>query len=273
MTPEPLRTTPSTAHLPWGPFHNFRTWICLWTCLFICTTCSTPAHSATQQDIQELRTLSSSILINILTYHNPNGTPYDLDAAEAYQGDLQRLLHKTQQLGMPDLIIQTERLRVAIEDLRHLPQSKADVRYVIPPYSLWLPQVIEQQALLNTVLSDLYARQASVSERQKTLHELSWKIERLLLSYQISAFPSLVTPDGVLDAQTLTALDASIQQHLTELSDVPELAQLKKIALHYQSIRLHLLNPATDWGPSAIARYLLGAAKQLDDLAGSIDSL
>ncbi len=247
--------------------------LCLWLHLLIGTLCSANAHSTVQQDIQQLRTLSYSTLVNALMYHNPNGTPYDPGTAEAYQTDLQHLLRKTKQLGVPEAIDQTEQLSAAIADLHHLTQSRANIRNVIPPYSLWLPQVIEQQALLNTLLSDLYARQPPTSEQQKTLHELSQDIERLLLSYQISAFPTLVTHTWVLDEQAVATLDASILQRLEQLSAHPKLnSPLKKLAVRYQPIRRYLLDPATDWAPSAVARYLLNIARQLDSLAGNIDS-
>lgn len=245
--------------------------LCLWLCLFIGTICSAHAHSTSQQDIQELRTLGYSVLVNVLIYHNPNGTPYDLDTAQAYQTDLQLLQLKTKQLSNPQAAAQAERLNAMIADLRHLPQSRAEMREAIPPYSRWLPQVIEQQMQLSTLLSDLYDQQPVISERQRALHELSRDMEQLLLSYQISAFPSLVTHDGVIDAQTLGTLDSNIHQRFAELSDDSELgAQLKKAALLYQSVRRHLLDPATNWSPSTVARHLLMAARRLDSAAGNI---
>lgn len=245
--------------------------LCLWLCLLIGTICSAQAHSTSRQNIQELRTLGYSVLVNVLIYHNPNGTPYDLDTAQAYQTDLQLLQLKTKQLSLSQAAAQAERLNAVIADLRHLPQSTAEVRETIPPYSRWLPQVIEQQTLLNTLLSNLYDQQPVVSEQQRALHELSRDMERLLLSYQISAFPSLVTHGWVLDTQTLGTLDSSIQRRFADLSDDSELgAQLKKASLRYQSIRRHLLDPATNWSPSALARHLLMAARQLDSAAGNI---
>jgi hypothetical protein len=245
---------------------------CFWLCLLIGMICSAQAHSTNQHDIQQIRSLSYSVLVNVLMYYNPNGTPYDLGTAETYQADLQLLLRKTKQLGMPEAAVQAERLSATIADLRHLPQSRADIRDVTPPYSLWLPQVIEQQTLLNALLSDLYERQTATSELQRTLHQMSWDIEQLLLSYQISTFPGLVAQAWILDERTVAALDTSIQTRFEELSANPELASsLGRLSVYYQSIRHNLLDPATNWSPSTVARYLLTAARQLDSLAENVN--
>lgn len=244
---------------------------CLWLYLLIGVFCSMPAHSASRQEIQQFRTLSYSVINHVLVYHNPNGSPYGLDNAEAYQQDLRLLLQTANQLRLPEAVDQTERLSAAITDLNHLPNSRADIRDITPPYSLWLPQVIEQQALLSARLSELYEQQATISERQRTLHQLSWDIERLLLSYQISAFPNLVAQSWILDERMVVALDASIQKRFDKLSADPELTDsLEKLSTRYQSIRRNLLDPATNWAPSAVARYLLSVARELDSLAENI---
>lgn len=244
---------------------------CLSLFLLIGMLCSVHAHSASRAEIQELRTLSYSVITNVLVYHNPNGNPYGLDNAEAYQRDLRLLLQSASRLRLSKAVNHTKGLSAAITDLRHLPNSRAEIRDITPPYSLWLPQVIEQQALMNALLSDLYENQATVSERQQKLHQLSWDIERLLLSYQISAFPNLVAQTWILDESSVLALDASIQNRFEMLSKDPELtASLGNVLTRYQSIRRNLLDPATNWAPSAVARYLLRVAKELDVLAKNI---
>lgn len=233
---------------------------------------SAPAHAATQQDIQQLSSLSYSVLENVLVYHNPLGVPFDTGNADAYRRDLQQLRQQSALLGLPDIGAQAERLDNAIADLHHLPQTFSDLRKSIPPYSLWLPQVIEQQEQLATTLADLYARQTDASPAQQALHGLGHDISRLSLSYQISAFPHLVAQAWILDDQAVMTLDTSIRQRFETLpQQYPEMAALlNKLRGRYNFVRGYLVTPGQAWAPNAVGRYLMGTVRDLDKAAAAL---
>ncbi|MFN9525610.1 MAG: hypothetical protein ACK563_04185 [Pseudomonadaceae bacterium] len=234
--------------------------------------CSTLTHAATQQDIQHLRSLSYSVLENVLIYHNPQGIPFDAGNAEVYQRDLQQLRQQSANLGLPDIVSQAEQLDSAIADLHHLPQSNSEMRGSIPPYSLWLPQVIDQQALLATTLAELYTRYTDASPLQRELHGLSRDISRLSLSYQISAFPHLVAQAWILDEQTVTELDAAIWQRFEQLPrQYPETADvLNKLRKRYNFVRRHIATPGQAEVTNAVERYLMSTVRDLDSTAAML---
>lgn len=236
--------------------------------LLLGTCCSVLANAASLQDIQQLRTLSYSVINHVLVFHNPGGSPYDPDNADGYQHAMQDLLQLSQRLDLPEVTAQAQLLSTSLEDLRNLPQSVTDTRTSLPSYSLWLPQVIEQQSQLASLLSELYSRQASANANplQQQLHSLSWDIERISLSYQLSAFTYLVAQAWILDEQTTIELDASIQKRLAALpaQDARLAAPLQKLPSHYHYVRRYLLNPDAGWKPGAVNRYLLGTALALD---------
>lgn len=233
---------------------------------------NTLVHAASRQDIQQLRTLSYSVIDNVLVYHNPLGTPFGSGNAEAHARDMQRLLQLSVLLALPEVTAQAKQLDAAIADLRHLPHSASDTRSSLPPYSLWIPQVIEQQSLLSALLSDLYERQPASSDVQQELHGLSQDIQRLSLSYQLEAFPHLVSQLWMLDKQTVVDLDASVGKRFAELSarDTELAAALEKLPGRYQFVRSYLLNPVAPWAPSAVERYLLNTARELDNIAARL---
>lgn len=246
-----------------------KNWLSVTTFFALCFAALSTAHAASRQDIQQLRTLSYSVVDNVLLYHNPNGTPYQLNNAEAYQRDLQRLLQLSAQLGLTDVTARAKQLESAITDLKHLPKSAADIRDTLPPYSSWLPQVLEQHSELTSVLAELYARQPATSELQQELHTLSQDIARLSLSYQLDAFINLVAEQWLLDRQTVNEIDASVLERFANLSaHESELSgKMEKLRGRYLFVRGYLLKPGQDWAPSAVERYLLSTARDLDSVA------
>lgn len=52
-----------------------------------------------QDDIQDMRTLTSSVTANVLIYYNINGTPYDISNGEAYRNDMAHLQWLARQLA------------------------------------------------------------------------------------------------------------------------------------------------------------------------------
>ncbi|MDT4844291.1 hypothetical protein FQZ97_782420 [compost metagenome] len=233
---------------------------------------SCAAQAASQQDIQHLRTLSYSVIDNVLVYHNPQGRPFDNENAETYRGDLQRLKLLSEQLGLREVQVQAEQLELAVAGLHNLPQSTTDTRESIPPYSLWIPQVIEQQDLIASTLTALYAEQPATSQAQQELHKLSWDIERLSLSYQLSAFSHLVAQTWILDDQTVAALDDSIRQRFSALPQqhVELATTLSKLQGRYHFVRGYLVKPGRTWAPNAVDRYLIGTARELDGAAAEL---
>ncbi|MCY1542872.1 hypothetical protein D9M68_786470 [compost metagenome] len=167
---------------------------------------------------------------------------------------------------------QAEQLEQAVAGLKNLPQSTSDTRESIPPYSLWLPQVIEQQDLIATTLAGLYAEQPAASQAQQALHELSWDIEKLSLSYQLSAFSHLVAQTWILDDQTVAALDDSIRQRFSALPQQHAglTTTLSKLQGRYHFVRGYLVNPGQSWAPNAVERYLIGTARDLDEAAAEL---
>lgn len=251
--------------------HNKKTLYFRWLLLFSMGSIEA-AQAASQQDIQQLRTLSYSVIENVLVFHNPQGSPFNNDNAETYRRDLQRLKQLSAQLGLPEVTVQTEQLERDIVGLQNLPQSTSDTRESIPPYSLWLPQVIQQQDLIATTLSDLYAEQPAANQAQQALHNLSRDIERLSLSYQISAFPHLVAQTWILDDQTVAALDDSIRQRFSDLPQQhAQLAPaLSKLQSRYHFVRGYLIEPSQSWVPNAVERYLMSTSKELDRAAAEL---
>lgn len=241
--------------------------------LLLGTFCSALANAASLQDIQQLRTLSYSVIDNVLVFHNPGGSPYDPDNADAYQHAMQDLLQLSQRLDLPEITAQAQLLSASLEGLRNLPQSATDTRTSVPPYSLWLPQVIEQQNQLAHLLSELYTRQPNTGSIQQQLHSLSWDIERLSLSYQLSAFTYLVAQTWILDEQTIAELDASIQKRLIDIPthDAGLAEPLRKLPSHYHYVRRYLISADDGWNPGAVNRYLWGITYDLDNAAQQLD--
>ncbi|AOE86806.1 hypothetical protein [Pseudomonas sp. TCU-HL1] len=251
--------------------HNKKTLYLRWLLLLSMGSIAT-AQAASQQDIQQLRTLSYSVIDNVLVYHNPQGRPFDNDNAETYRRDLQKLKQLSAQLGLSKVTAQAEQLEREITGLQNLPQSASDTRENIPPYSLWLPQVIQQHDLISTALAELYAEQPVASQAQRSLHNLSWDIERLSLSYQLSSFTQLVAQTWMLDDQAVAALDDSIRQRFSDLPQQhAELTDtLSKLQGRYHFVRGYVVKPGQTWAPNAVDRYLLGTARELDAAAGEL---
>lgn len=238
---------------------------------FLLLSLTLPTHAVSRQDIQQMRTLSYSVINNVLVYHNPNGTPFDPSNAENYQRDLQRLLQLSTQLHLPEINARTMQLEAAIANLRHLPQSTSSTRDKLPPYSSWFPQILDQQSQLNTLLSELYVSQPPANELQQELHSLSQDIQRLSLAYQLESFTYLVSHQWMLDQQTVIELDASVQRRFAELAARdPDLGTaLDKLPVRYHFVRGYLLKPG-GWAPSAVERYLMSTTQDLDKAAATV---
>ncbi|MEK1940289.1 MAG: hypothetical protein AAAB16_07910 [Pseudomonas sp.] len=246
---------------------NKKTLLYLGLCLLV-SMCSAVATGASQHDIQQLRSLSYSVVDNALVFHNPLGTPYDPSNAQAYQHDLQQLMLKAQSLGLSDVSARAKQLSAVVADLQHLPQNAADSRATIPAYRQWLPQVIEQHAALLTLLDQHYTNATPGSAEQQALHQLSWDLQRLSLHYQITAFPYMSVQVWMLDDSTLNALDATVQQRLSQLPAGDD--NLDKLAARYHFVRGYLLKTGENWAPNAVQRYLAGIATALDNAAGKL---
>ncbi|WP_423357431.1 hypothetical protein [Pseudomonas citronellolis] len=238
----------------------------------LCLLCSVCGHASNRQDIQELRTLSYSVLENVLVYHNPQGSPFDSENATRYQVSLQRLHDHAAKLGRTDILEQTTRLAIAVAGLRNLPQSSTGIRTSIPPYSLWLLPIVEQQQKLVDELGTLYAETPSSSPVQQALNDLSQDVARLSLSYQLAVFPQLMAQIWTLDEAGASALDASIRQRFETLPrQYPEAAgTLEKLQRRYHFVHGHLAVPDKNVAPSAVERYLLSTSNDLDDLASRL---
>src|SRR6218665_1290860 len=98
-----------------------------------------------RQTLQEMRTLATMTTANVLLYYNLNGIPYEAERLEAFTRDLRRLRELSGQTGDVALAERVDRLGEAIASLKELPQSSAEVRAVWPPYTRWIPGLIEAQ--------------------------------------------------------------------------------------------------------------------------------
>ena len=226
------------------------------------------SQAASQQQIQQLRSLSYTVVDNILVFHNPLGVPYDIANAQAYQQALQQLMQQAQALGLSDVSAQVQRLNTAVADLQHLPQNAADSRSNIPAFRQWLPQVIEQQGQLLVLLDERYRQANGGNPEQQALHQLSRDLQRLSLHYQLNAFVYLAVPTWMLDETQLSALDASVQQRLAQLPGGD--GNLDKLAARYHFVRGYLLKPGEGWAPNAVQRYLASSAAELDSAAARL---
>ncbi len=246
---------------------NNKTLLALALCLLFSLT-SPFAQAASQQQIQQLRSLSYSVVENALVFHNPAGTPYDANNAQTYQHDLQQLTQQAQNLGLTDISEQAKQLSSAIADLQHLPQTPAASRVAIPGFAQWFPQVLEAHGQLLTLLDQRYHQAQAGSAQQQALHQLSWDLQRLSLHYQLTAFPYLTLQLWMLDDDSLKALDASVEQRLEALPAGD--GNLDKLAARYRFVRGYLLKPGEGWAPNAVQRYLWGTANELDNAAGKL---
>ncbi|MEO8640737.1 hypothetical protein, partial [Pseudomonas sp.] len=183
-----------------------------------------------------------------------------------------RLLLLSALLDLPEVTTQVKLLDETIADLRHLPQSASDIRDSLPPYSSWIPQIIDQQDRLLTLLSEQYARQPAISEMQQELHGLSQDVGRLSVAYQLDAFTYLVAQQWMLDREAVIKLDASILQRFSDLSArEPALSvTLGKMLGRYNFVRGYLLKPDKGWAPSAVERYLMSVANDIDNTASTL---
>lgn len=238
----------------------------LYICLCLLFSIYSPFTLAvSQQDIQQLRSLSYSVIDNVLVFHNPLGEPYDTSNAQVYQHDMQQLMLRAQALGLSDVSERTKQLSSAVADLQNLPQNLADSRATIPAFRQWLPQVIEQHAELVSLLNTHYQAATAGRVQQRDLHHLSWDLQRLSLHYQLTAFPYLAVPTWMLDDNALTAMDTSVQQRLSQLPAGN--GNLHKLSARYHFVRGYLLKPGEGWAPSAVQRYLSSISTGLDTAA------
>lgn len=266
-----MKTTgePCLEHYKNNKKHHFHFLGCLCLCLALST--SSPAARAEgstsrQDDIQEMRTLATSVTANVLVYFNLNGTPYDIGNGEAYRRDMSHLLKLSRQLGHGPITEQAQLLGTAIADLENLPQSGTEARSALPAYARWLPPVIDAHAQFDSSLSALYDSLAPTSEIRRALHDLSHDMGHLLLDYQRASFPYLSTV-WLPDDQAIVALNASLEHRFAALSaQDARLAQaLEGPVRNYHFVRQRLLTPGPgQWAPNAVERYLMRAMQALD---------
>lgn len=215
-------------------------------------------------EVQEIRSLGYSVVINALLYYNLNGSPYQQDNSRDGEQSLERLLALTGGDFSGPVHSCAEQLALAVQELRHLPQSAAEVRSVSLPYAPWLPRVVELQAQLD----DLLNQQLETANQAATLRAVSHDIERLLLSYEIASFSNLGADLWILDDRTMAQLDASIVERLAGLSSqFPDLVAVQR---DYQFVRRDLLSPNGRWTPTGVNRYLARATSTLNSRAASL---
>ncbi|MDF3842951.1 hypothetical protein P3W55_14665 [Pseudomonas citronellolis] len=216
-------------------------------------------------EVQQIRSLSYSVVVNALLYYNQNGSPYEQDNARVGKQSLERLLELTGRDFPGPVHSCAEQLAQAVQELRHLPQSAAEVRSVSVPYSPWLPHVVELQARLDGLLS----QRPDTANQASSMRAVSHDIERLLLSYEIASFANLGADIWILDDRTMAQLDASIVERLTGLSSqYPDLVSVQR---DYQFVRRDLLNPTGHWTPTGVNRYLARAVSALNSRAESLN--
>ncbi|AVN41981.1 TPA: hypothetical protein ACKPYC_001520 [Pseudomonas aeruginosa] len=219
-----------------------------------------------RQELQETRTLATMTTVNALLYYNLNGIPYEAENLEAFTYNLNRLHELSARAGDTVLAEQVRLLGDAVAQLEQLPQSTADARSVWPAYTRWLPGVIEAHFRLEKSLSDRYDATPGVAQ-QSGLHGLSHDIGRMLLSYQMASFPNFGGDLWILDDRVLIALNADIERRFAELAERNGTEALKAPLRNYRFVRHHLLDPAGNWAPNAVALYLAKAMRALDSEA------
>jgi len=220
-----------------------------------------------RQELQETRTLATMTTVSALLYYNLNGIPYEAENLEAFTYNLNRLHELSARAGDTVLAEQVRLLGDAVAQLEQLPQSTADARSVWPAYTRWLPGVIEAHFRLEKSLSDRYDAAPEIAHRQSGLHGLSHDIGRMLLSYQMASFPNFGGDIWILDERALIALDAEIERRFAELAERNGTETLKAPLRNYRFVRQHLLDPAGNWAPNAVALYLARAMRTLDSEA------
>lgn len=220
------------------------------------------------QTIQDLRTTSYSLLTHVLIYYNPGGTPYDAVDASQVRDDLARLRWLSADLGNADVVVKIHEMAVSIERLEELPQSVAETRSISASYDRVLLPLIEQFNSLETIISSLHADHPEVGGQAPGLNALSHDLERLQLSYQLATFQGFSGASvWILDEQTISALDESIQNRLValKLHNPQRVAVFEKVERDYQFVRKRVLQPSViNPVPNAVGRYLLRAARTLD---------
>jgi hypothetical protein len=165
-----------------------------------------------RQELQEARTLTTMTAVSVLLYYNLNGAHYEAENLEAFSHNLNRLRELSMQAGDASLADQIRLLDDAAAQLEQLPQSTADVRSAWPPYSRWLPGVIEAHFRLEESLAERYDAAPEMGQTQSRLHGLSHDIGRMLLSYQMASFPNFSGDIWILDERKLIALDVDIER-------------------------------------------------------------
>ena len=98
--------------------HRHKTKLSLHYLLLFCLGSSASGHASSRQDIQQLRTLSYSVLENVLVFHNPMGSPFDSSNSDTYRRDLQQLRQSAATLGLVEIATQADQLDAAVADLQ-----------------------------------------------------------------------------------------------------------------------------------------------------------
>lgn len=227
-----------------------------------------------RQELQEIRTLTTMTTVSVLLYYNLNGIPYEAENLEAFSHNLNRLRELSMQAGDASLADQVRLFDDAVAQLEQLPQNRADVRSVWPAYTRWLPGVIEEHFRLEKSLTERYDAAHEMAQTQSRLHGLSHDIGRMLLSYQMASFPNFGGDIWILNERATTALDARITERFAELTeqDNTVLQALKAPLRDYRFVRKRLLNPAGNWAPNAVARYLEQAMRSVDSQVRAMSS-
>ncbi|HCF3627139.1 hypothetical protein QOT74_14290 [Pseudomonas aeruginosa] len=241
---------------------------CLYLALLMSSALAMADGAASRQDeIQEMRTLASSVTANVLIYYNLNGTPYHIGNDEAYRNDMARLLGMATQFDHGDITEQVQNLGAAIAELKNLPQSATAARSTLSAYARWLPPVLDAHAQLDSALGALHDELPPASETRRALHDLSREIGQLLVEYQQASFPYLASV-WLPDSQAMIRLDTSVEHRFAMLSarDVHLAQSLKAPIQDYRFVRQRLLTSG-QWAPNAVGRYLIRAMQALDTQA------
>lgn len=221
-----------------------------------------------------MRSLSYTLINNTLVYYNPSGVPYDDPDSRESKSELARMESLAEQLADPEVNSQLKALSAALASLQYeLPQTRQKIRLVNPGYSRHLPQIIDQQDQMRKRLTQLYIQQPPTRESQLHLNKLANDVERLLLSYQISAFPALGADLFILDDESVRALDNSIITGFEALKELDSglAKRLDQPHQAYLFVRERILNQSGNWAPNAVGRYLVSVINESNLIARELD--
>lgn len=231
----------------------------LWLVLAACSMVIPAQANEQSNHFQHIRLQGFLLMNNVLAFYNPNGEGMDYRFQERYQQALVRLEEVVPPEGK-----MREALAQIREKLTDLDSKASETPEYL--YSHWVNPMLKAHAELDALAAAQY-RQSSPPEALARRHALNLDLSRLLLLYQTRTFGTLGVFVMVMEEDTFSRLDSSIESGFAELMAAhPELEEaVARLNSHYEFVRPRLMEHGKKWVPGITAYYMGNISR---DLAG-----